>query len=365
MSGIEIDRLEDLADFREIEADWDGLSFRDGPVPLPLSAPWISSWWRSFGNDDHMAIYVGRDSKGVACALPMRRAIGKYRGVRVEIASTLTNEYSPYSGLLVRRDLSRSMVLCFLKKVIAGSDVDVFRLSGIGRDDPLYCLLQTTASELNRPYGLGEGLVTPIVSTTEEWDEYLSGRSKKFRKGMREKRNKFFRNGLSVEQHYFSGGQDSVLDEIIDISARSWKRKLRTDLSSSLRSRNFLRNLAESFRDSCFVWIARDGDVPVAFEFHIEHQNSTYPIRADFAEEYGKLSPGSVVEYAAMENAFRQDSVSLYYTCADDYEYLRRWTDTYVQYFIVEIFRSSLKSLFLFGLEYRAMPLYRRLRSQF
>ena len=152
--------------------------------------------------------------------------------------------------------------------------------------------------------------------------------------------------------------------DIVAVSARSWKADVGTDLVSSRDSRDFVHNVVERFgaRDDVHLWIAYDGVTPVAYELHIVYRGRIYPIRADFDERYRRLSPGSVVEYAALKGMFEGDYADVYFSCAGDYRYLRHWTDERVQFCDIEVFSSSLKSYALFWFEYRVMPLVRVVR---
>ena len=91
----------------------------------------------------------------------------------------------------------------------------------------------------------------------------------------------------------------------------------------------------------------------------------TYPIRADIDEEARGLSPGSVAEHYALRAAFEDPEIRIYDTCADNYWYLRNLTEDVRMFHDMEVFPRRAKPAVLHQLEYRAVPVLRRVMKRF
>jgi len=77
-----------------------------------------------------------------------------------------------------------------------------------------------------------------------------------------------------------------------------------------------------------------------------------------------RLSPGSVAEHYALKAAFEDPQIRVYDTCADNYWYLRNLTEDVRMIHHMEVFPRRVKPAALHQLEYRAMPLLRRVRRR-
>jgi len=155
------------------------------------------------------------------------------------------------------------------------------------------------------------------------------------------------------------------LDEIVEISANSWKAKIGTDLRTNSQARQFLSEISGLFgpHGHVSIWIARDGTTPIAYEFHVQYGDKLYPLRADFDEEYGTVSPGSVVEYSALQDLFKSQSASEYYSCAGDYKYLSHWTDEYADHMNIDIFSNNWKARLAYAIEHKFVAALRSARN--
>jgi CelD/BcsL family acetyltransferase involved in cellulose biosynthesis len=211
-------------------------------------------------------------------------------------------------------------------------------------------------------------LSTPVVNTTGDWEAFLAEKSKKFRQRVRSTTNRFERSGGTIEKTVIKSGDDSIIEEMVAVSSHSWKRSMGTDLGSRADSVRFLKSLFDQLgpRNSVSVWMARNNTgEPIAFELHLIWGGVSYPIRADFNEQYRKLSPGFIAELNALRSLFEQAGATTYYSCADDYQYLSHWTDTYAKHVTLELFKPGLKGFLLYNLEYRLIPVLRGIRSMF
>ena len=84
-------------------------------------------------------------------------------------------------------------------------------------------------------------------------------------------------------------------------------------------------------------------------------------MRADYDERYRRFSPGSVVDYFAISESFRRSEIVSYDSCADDYGYLRNWTDKHRRQRNIHIFKSGVAGGCLYGIEYQLRPLLKRI----
>jgi len=366
-----IETLSDPDCFLELKDDWQQLSsdtHAGGALPLPLTLAWMISWWSGFSNGARLRLTIIRQYGRIIAIAPLAAVQDQYRQISIRKIKFLSNGHSPFCDILFAPEVEHGMRKNIMRELIKHLDCDLIELRGLKDRGSTHQLLSEVAQSMGIRVAVNPALSTPVVDTNGDWDTFLAEKSKKFRQRVRSATNRFERSGAKIEQTTIQSGDDFIVEEMIAVSSQSWKRSLGADLSSRENSVRFLKSLFDQLgpSQSVSVWMARtDTGEPIAFELHLLWGGVSYPIRADFNEQYRKLSPGFIAELNALRSLFEQVDATTYYSCADDYQYLTHWTDTYARHVTVELFKPGLKGFLLYSLEYRLIPVLRGIRSVF
>lgn len=363
-STVELRVIRNLDEFASVQVEWDELIGLLDPIPLPLSHGWLRSWLAAFANEDHMefrCVYLNGRLVGVAPFLKERE---RYRGVPVSILKLAANGHSPYSMVVVHPELSEVQKRVALELLTRVEPDEVGLFFKIPKLDHLRSFLLDQSGVGHEYVGEKPSLLTPVIPVKGDWKTFFAARPRKLKKSLNHKLNRYNRAGdFVIDVEAIRRDDQPIVDELISISANSWKSAIGNDLDSNIRSRQFFFNLINAFGASgCLTaWIMRRGGAPVAYELHLSDDGVVYPIRADYHQAFKSFSPGSILEYTALKHLFDTRSARQYYTCADDYWYLSNWTHEYREFCTIEVFGSSLKLRALFYLEYSVIPVVKRL----
>ena len=361
---MELRVIKKLEAFHDIQRQWDQLLETLDPIPVPLSHGWLSAWLSAFTPDAEMefrCVYLDGQLVGAA---PLLRVRERYRGIPVTLLKLAANGHSPYSMVVVHPDLNEQKqadVLALLTRVEA-HEVGLF--FKIPKHSGLRTFLLARQGEGHQYVGEKPSLLTPVIQIAGDWSSFFSARPKKLKRSLKHKLNRYqAADSFHISEEPITHEDQPLIDELITISANSWKSGIGNDLKGNARSRRFFLNLINEFGQSgrLKAWIMRQGDQPVAFELHLVDDGVVYPIRADYDQAFKSFSPGSVLEYTALKHLFDSRSARQYYTCADDYWYLSNWTSDYREFCTIEVFGSSGKLRTLCYLEYQIIPLIKRL----
>jgi len=359
--------IREFSELQNFHDQWNQLlSTRDSKL-LPLTHEWIIAWWKNFGENHQLYIYCVYDGKRLVAVAPFMKGARSYRGIPITQLRLLANGHSPFCDIITDGSLGSEQISRIIGELINANTEDLMVFAKLPETSSIYLSLIAGSRMNGCLFGIKDSLVTPMLQINGPWDDYFRSRSRKFRKSINNKLNRYAKEAdFSIEREIVSSREMPILDEIIQVSKRSWKARVKNDLGSNLAGRGFLLDLVDAFgaTNAVHVWIMRKAGVPVAFEFHIIFEGVVYPLRADFDENYRKYSPGSVLEYTALKTLFEEQKVSHYYSCADDYWYLSNWTDHMRKHFDVEVFARGFKPFMLHVLEYRAIPLLRLIRDK-
>lgn len=357
----------DSESLRALEWDWQALADRCRAA-MPLAHGWMSAWWRCFGQGRELKIHCFYRGGRLVAVAPMQLATERYRGVPVRVHSAMANGHSPFFDVLFDPVLDAADVRSITARICAVPGADITRFIRVPLASVLVQAVAAAAQDNRQLMGVKRRFHTPLVRIESDWQTFFSGRSKKFRKNLRNKVNRFERaEGLSLGRHVLRSAADPVIAELAEVSRRSWKGAIGQDLASVPESRAFVDALVEWLGPDggTSVWVARKDGRAIAYELHVSCGGITYPLRADFDEWFKKMSPGSVVEFHALKHLFDEGRDELYDSCAGEYWYLGNWTDEYRGQADIELFSLRARAVALYALEYGVIQLLRSARAVF
>lgn len=359
--------IEDVNDFVEFHDAWNRLLAKNITNPLPLTHEWMVAWWKNFGGNRQLFVVCVYDKNSLVAIAPFMRDEVSYRGIQTTVLRLMANGHSPFCDVILDGSASEETISKITEQLVNANTADIMTFAKISETSSIHASLIADPRVHGHRYGVKDSLITPILTITGSWDDYFRGRSRKFRKNIANKLNRVTKEpDISINKEVVTSRHAPVLDEIAEVSSRSWKARIKNDLVSNTAGRGFLLDLVDSFgpEGAVHIWALRKAGVLVAFEFHLVHGDVVYPLRADFDENYRKISPGSVLEYTALKALFEEKNVSQYYSCADNYWYLNNWTNDVRKHFDVEVFASGIKPFMIHALEFRIIPLLRVAREK-
>ena len=359
--------FKNVSELYEIRKDWGKLAERADSPSIALTPDWFISWWNAHSGNDGWQLQVIAlfEDKILTAVFPFYWSISRYRGLPVRKLSLLVDGISPHGDFVIEGDRREKAIDLLLSYLSGHQELwNIVVLDKFRDSDNRKCLLQLLSS-YNFKYGIEPSLRTPIIQASEPWDVFWSGHSVKFKKSMRNKLNRVKNNGtISVERVHDAEALNRALPTIFEVSRRSWKGKIKEDIKNRDAECRFYKAFTEigARRGWVDIWLLKVQDQAIAYEYHLTYNSSTYPLRADFDESYRHLSPGSILEYKIIKQMFEKGEYDTYYSCANDYQYLRNWTNTYEQLLKIEIFSNRLLSKIAHRIEYTFIPQLRKIR---
>lgn len=363
---MHIEKLTDFHDFLSLREQWNSLLTRGKAISISMTHEWLCCWWEAFGNDGNMCVLLLKEGDNLLGAAPLSLSRHRFRGLPANILTLMENGHTPDAFMLFD-GAAPDMGVCILEFLRENrNEWDVLKLNRL----PELWVKSTRFEEWLRGAGfLGiriSSFSSPYIDVTGDWDTYYAGRSKKFRKVMRNKLNRVERDGsITIERISEAQTIKNLLDEVFAVSARSWKATHGRSIPDDPHVETFYRRLTDIMgeKESIDLWLMRRGDEAIAFEYHLRHSGITYPIRADFVDAYSHLSPGSVLEYHIINSLFDNNEVHGYNSCGDTYEYLMKWATEVHERVGFFVFSPKAYSKNLFLVESKMVPFAKKVRD--
>jgi len=354
-------RVSSKAELKALGPQWQTLHASQPQQLLPLAHVWHLAWWQNFGENLDLSLgCVFGDGNLVAIA-PLYTSHERRHGFSLHTTQLSGNGYSPFNDLLLDPDLSTHQIDQVLELLLVENPGDVLRLPKLPADGVIASRAQEQ-SELPANVGIQPSLRTPIIRLHEDWEGFLLSRSKSSRKSIRRKLNRLQDSkNLEVREVSLDSKAHPALEEILDVSARSWKAELQTDLRSDHEGRNFLWQLIDELgpQGDATAWLLYDAGTLIAYELHLSFHGVIYPIRADYDQESASLGPGSLLMARVLQLLFEKGEHHTYDCCGNDYDYLLSWTDEILTYIDLEFFSLGTRASLAYAMKYKVAPLAR------
>jgi CelD/BcsL family acetyltransferase involved in cellulose biosynthesis len=296
---------------------------------IMASPAWTRAWWHAFGKRSQPGCLLAQNGAGVpAGVIPLRRSRASAFGLRLRTIALVENGSTPRAAAPLARtgfDVRQGLELL----LDSPGEWDALALRKVPRDSRLWEELTQVLRERDGGHVRRLAVSSPFLKIESSWEDWCSSRSQKFRKTMRNQRNRARRlENPRVREIADPAGLDGILEEYESLCTRTWKHRAGTGLMDSPEKREFLRQLIRFLGDSgnLVLWALYGSVGLIAAELHVRDACGTHALRSDFDEAFKDYSPGSALEIAIVEESFRR-GYREHDFCGEDYAYKLRWTD--------------------------------------
>lgn len=356
------------AEFESLKSQWNALLRKSIKDVIYLRHEWFLSWWDAFHDGQQLHIIVAADDDGQIISIaPLRKADDViFKTIPVKKLSFMANGISPNADFIVHRDRADRGLKALIEYLCRFDDWDIVELQKMILEDATSQTIKNNLRDNRQLFDTSPNIESPIILINSDWCDFYSHKSQKLRKNYRNKANRLKKSrDIKIENIRIESGSSKAIQEMFELSGRSWKRKIQTDLMSDQESQQFYKSICDVFGNEGAVnlWMMRKGEKPVSFEFHMVDNGTVYPLRADYDHEFKELSPGSVLEYNAIKSLFENGKIRQYHTCGHTYSYLLKWCNMTRKHVNIEIYSKSAASLTLYFYNTRLLPILRKIKK--
>ncbi|MFQ6023147.1 MAG: GNAT family N-acetyltransferase [Acidiferrobacterales bacterium] len=232
------------------------------------------------------------------------------------------------------------------------------KLTDIPTDVSNHDTLLQVLSSAGLPYDVRQSRLSPYIGLAEDFDTYFAGRSANTRSRLRRAWKKINAHGqVTIKKMTKHSEVINAVDTAFDISSKSWKADIDTDMGGTKASRQFYKSLSEtgSRKEWIILWILYLDGEPAAMQYHVVYRQHAYLLRTDFDKRFADLSAGAALELQILKDYFDSDLVE-YDLCGADYTYKLKLTSLIRSHSTIEIFNHRMPSRLLFVAKRYILP---------
>lgn len=332
-------------DFLQLRVAWNRLVGRvSGDVFLRHE--WFQAAWAWRRTDAVLHIVCVYDGEQLIGILPLMRTPHRASGRVLEF---LCAPDTQWCDVLIDPEAGQAVGRCLVEHIVdRASQWDVLRLERLAATSQVAIWLAPALVEKGLPVRLEEAGRNIFVDLEQSWDDYKNSLSRSLKKTRNLAANRFAAVGSASLQWVRSSTLDPVqlqrcLDEVVGISAQSWKQTTGTSLDCPA-PQAFLRALTDFAvkEDWLSLWFLRIDGRAVAMEYQILSEGRVYALRADFDNSLRSMSPGSYLNYCMLEQLFAS-GLKRYYMGPGNNPYKARWSTRSDSVHVATSFSPSLR----------------------
>jgi hypothetical protein len=353
-------------ELRAIQEDWSALCERSSNKGVYQCYEWCWASYEIFHPNDQLYVLILTDDFGHLSGIaPLVITSGTYRGIKVRKIGFVKNDQNPANDFILSEGLEEICLKIFMDHLVKFSKWEFIELQKVRVEGLTCACLQKLLLKNGNTFGTKENIQSPYILIDKNWNDFWKAKSKRFRKAMQNKINRVKNlKNLVIDKITVTSAITPELEDVLKISAKSWKHDIGNDLLTRESNWNFYKDICDLLgpRGLICIWFLRLDTAPVAFEFHIQYEGVVYPIRADYDKAYKDISPGSILEYEIIKSLFTDKNASEYNSCGHTYDYLMNWTDITRKHHNFEIFGKNIKMSVLYNFEYKLLDFFRETR---
>ncbi len=344
--------IEDIEEFRKISGEWDEAVVNSGSCDVFLLSDFIITWWRYFGQDNRLRIFVISSDGKITAGIPLytRRAPGVYNFAR-------TLNYAGGPAASYTEPLYTSAETLFLPILIEGlkerRDWDALYLPDVRHESRLISEAQKYTANGILDLRLVQDHMNWAIDLSGGTEKYLAALSGKMKRDLRSKRQRLEKECGPVALRPIVDEEDvkRYFDLYIQFSCRAFaERERRSTLGDSKYSsflKEFLIIMSRNKRLDGHLLMA--GDKIMALSFGYRFGKGFNWALTGFNYEYKYYRPGYLlIEELVKEISRRGDSYYNWY--GHERFYKTQWCNSQAPLYRLFLARNTLR-----GRCYRAL----------
>lgn len=353
---MQIQCVDNEAEFLGLREEWNALWRRSANPSYFLSHDWIRCCWQELQATNSMRIFVVRNRAVPLIIAPWMRSRGFQTKLPVNLLTFIAHPEAQLADIVCTAEPeSQEAFLALIQHLSRelSAEWDLLAFNKIPGGSLMVQWLERTQyfPEIRDQVRSGDQVL--VIPLGGSWEEYLSARSARFRKTLRNIANRIQRMGR-VEVKCYGGTEapSDAIHKLFSVADASWKLASGVAMTSSKGRKSFFEELfrgavtAEGVR----IWILEVNGSAIASETQVVDGQTVYALRSDYDEQFGDSSPGVYLQMEILKNLFGGSHQEYNFGIGLN-PYKARWTDQHVQLMNIRLYNKTFYGHLLRSLE--------------
>lgn len=326
--ALDLVQIQDEAGLRALRHEWNALLQSSCSNNLFLTWEWVSTWWRIYGDGSRLRVLAARSPEGrLVGVAPLKSACRKVLGLWVvEVIEFIGHggDVTPeYLDFIVEPKYEVSVVSAFAAWLCADPGVRVLDLRPFAAQSPNLERLERALAEGGGRLRRFPDSVCPILPLPSSTEEFVAGRTRNYRKKVRESERRCERD-LAVRLRVSASAEEIVRDLqlLADLHHKRWDGRSRAFQSPQYLE--FHQQLSRVLLERGWVrlFTLESRSTPIALLYCFAYADRYYFYQAGRDPRYARHRVGLVLMHKVIQEAIRERAkVFDFLRGEEDYKY--------------------------------------------
>jgi CelD/BcsL family acetyltransferase involved in cellulose biosynthesis len=334
---------------RELQYEWRELQQQADTQSPFTTFEWFDAWYQVYCPPKDVRVIVVRDNERVRAILPGVSEQRRHGGLNLSCFVFPADAYTPRCGVISLPDDFEATRLALLTTTAIDKQTDMTILPDVEVNSLTW---QVISSGMLPFYSnrVENSYESPIYTMEKGWESYLNGRSRGFKKLLRQSIKRCEEKGR-LTSRVFSVGRDfnQGLERLRELEARTWQGNICNGVLRNEKAEKFY-SLLSSVPSSLLrleIELLQINDLDVAFMLLACCGNEVFLMRTGFDNSYDYCRPGLVIR-ERLGKRLAEEGKTHFDLGAGVYEIKKRWeTERRVYECFWLVNRGSLKGRLL------------------
>jgi CelD/BcsL family acetyltransferase involved in cellulose biosynthesis len=278
------------------------------------SFDWLAVYWKHYGAKQRLRVLAIEQSGATIGILPIVVRSERTKLGRIKFATYPLDFWGSFYGPIGR---DPQQILCVGLNYLLSKrrDWDVLELRWIGGASEDCEQYKGTLRECGMDPVATTFDSTAIIELSGSWDDYLAGRTAKWRNNYRRWSRRLDELGeVRYERYRPEGGRDAdprwdLYEHCLQLASSSWQGSSKTGTTlTHAQIAQFLRDVHEAAArcgglDLNLLYV---NERPIAFAYNYHYRGHVFGLRVGYDPEFSSVSAGNLLYARAIEDSFRR-----------------------------------------------------------
>ena len=307
---MQIQCIDNNEDFLSLRDEWNALWRSSANPSYFISHDWIRCCWEELRGTNAMRILIARNGSEPVVIAPWMRSRGSRNKLPVNRFTFIEHPESQVADVICRATPESEEGFLVLMQHLSrelSAEWDLLAFNKIPKASPIVHWLERTQLYYKNRSPQPSSNQVLVIQLSGSWEQYLSARSARFRKTLRNIANRIQRMGKVVVKCYRGDELPAdAIHKLFSIADASWKLASGVAITSSKGRKNFFEELFRSgfTAEGVRIWILEVNGNAIASETQVVDGRTVYALRSDYDEQFGDGSPGVYLQMEILKNLF-------------------------------------------------------------
>jgi CelD/BcsL family acetyltransferase involved in cellulose biosynthesis len=362
--GLEVTCVESFEDFLKLEECWNRLLESSATNSIYMTFEWMTAWWRHFHKGRDLFVLLVKEAGQVIAIAPLMITTQSFCGIRLRMVKFLGTGrvFGIGLGLAARVDFILAedrydalwAIMSYIHRHEHRWDLLDFRY--VPAASPTVQLLGEIAGQHRLHLRRQVCTVTLYLPLRHDWQTFLRGKSKNFRKKLRqaEKRSRAL-GAVEIVRYTGDDAASDLMPMISEIDRESWQARRGVPVYATNRQQLFFQTFVTTARQRSWpeIWVLKIAGDPVAYEFGFLYNGRFSSEVSAYKQSYASCSPGHLLTAAIIKDLFDRKAHT-YDFGMEVFRYKERWTTLFDEELQIVIYKNTVMSKASFLIKVKA-----------